>query len=389
MANPSLLSIIFTLFAFLLTHHVAAAAPLDKFDYIIAGGGTCGLLLANRLSEDAHIRVAVIEPGGDVRNNTNVTDPSKFTDVFGTLIDWAYPTVAQAGAANRTLTMHSGMALGGSSTINGMTYVRADAAEIDAWEALGSPGWTWERLLPYYKRVDGFTPPTEAQVLAGASYEPAYHGHDGDLHVGFRYTLPNGSFYSVVRDTWAKLGYARNVDVNSGDERGFDVWPQTVDRDRDLRWDAAQAFYYPIDGRPNLHVIRGTVVKILWSDQDGDDCEEKVATGVQYVDSNGTICTATAEKEVINVTADPATASEWVEYITHNFSPTFHPVGTAAMMARELGGVVDAELRVYGAANVRVVDASIFPLQVSGHPTSTLYAVAERTSDMIRGRALL
>lgn len=70
-------------------------------------------------------------------------------------------------------------------------------------------------------------------------------------------------------------------------------------------------------------------------------------------------------------------------------NPNYHPIGTAAMMARELGGVVDAELKVYGTSNVRVVDASILPLQVSGHLTSTLYAVAERTSDMIRGRALL
>lgn len=125
----------------------------------------------------------------------------------------------------------------------------------------------------------------------------------------------------------------------------------------------------------------------------------------------------------VNVTADPTTDAEWVDYIANScmfpvkcpggllamftislilqagkadnscdhspVSPNYHPVGTAAMMSRELGGVVDSELRVYGTSNVRVVDASILPLQVSGHPTATLYAVAERISDVIRGRACI
>lgn len=288
-----------TFFIFTLLTGCHVAATMGTFDYIIAGGGTCGLLLANRLSEDPNMTVAVIEPGGDVRNNTNVTDPNKFLGLpaFGTPIDWAYPTVPQAGAANRTLTLHSGKAIGGSSTINGMTYIRADMAEIDAWETLGSPGWNWKNLLPYYKKVERLTSPTEAQIVAGASYEPQYHGEDGHLHVGFRYALPNGSFYPIVRDTWEKLGYNVNVDVNSGKMRGFDVWPQTIDRDRDLRWDAAQAYYYTIEGRSNLHIIQGTVAKVLWKDE--DDTDNKVASGVQYLDSNGETLTASAREEVI------------------------------------------------------------------------------------------
>lgn len=317
MANPS--SILTTIIgAFLFTHqHVATATT---FDYIIAGGGTCGLLLANRLTEDAGVTVAVVEPGGDERANPNVTDPGRSpTATWGTPVDWAYPTVPQAGGANRTLTMHAGKALGGSSAINGMVYIRADAAEIDAWgQLLGGGddnnsnnsstddgGWSWASLLPYYQKVEAFTPPTEAQVRAGASYDPAHHGRDGDLHVGFRYALPNGSLYPVVRDTWANLGYDVNRDVNSGDQRGFSVYPQTVDRDRDVRWDAARAFYVPVDGRPNLHVLRGTVAKILWADDDSSSSygeggdKGRVARGVEYVDSDGTTRTASAEKEVI------------------------------------------------------------------------------------------
>lgn len=269
-----------------------------KFDYVIAGGGTCGLLLANRLSEDPNTTVAIIEPGGDVRNNPNVTVPTNFLVAFNTPIDWAYPTTPQPGAANRTMQMHSGKAIGGTSTINGMTYIRADAAEIDAWEALGNEGWNWTTLLPYYKKVEKFTRPTQAQGVAGASYEAAYHGEHGLLDVGFLYELPNGSFYQAARDTWQSLGYAVNEDVNSGHTRGFDVWPMTVDRDADMRWDAARAYYYAVEGRENLHLLHGTAVKLIWGyTKDGSTVEQ--ATGVQYIDANNNTVTVDIEKEVI------------------------------------------------------------------------------------------
>ncbi|KAF3769784.1 GMC oxidoreductase [Cryphonectria parasitica EP155] len=556
-----------------------------KYDYVIAGGGTSGLLLANRLSSHANTTVAIIDPGQDVRANHNVTDPSLWLQNFNTPIDWAYPTVAQAGAAGRTFQMHAGRAVGGTSTINGMTYIRADAAEIDAWEVLGSPGWNWNALLPYYERVERFTAPTEAQARVGASFEPQYHGEEGWVHVGFRYALPNGSFEGIVQDTWQALGYGFNEDVNSGDTRGFDVWPQTIDRDTDLRWDAARAFYYPIEGRSNLHLLNGTVVRLLWEEQGGET--NRTAVGVAYLDVNNNTNTVEAGREVIlssgslrsplileasgvgnpqvlstlgidtiidlpgvgenlqdqpntdilylgnlsvtgnatyatfgtaddvfgpdkstwatstsanlsqyaqiiasasndalnttalelllavqhdlmfaknvtiaeslvtysegyfltafwlllpfsrgsvhlggvgaierpvidvryflidfdmvqevaigkqaqsfwhtspmqgyitaNVTDESSTDEQWTEFITNSFGPNYHPIGTAAMMSRELGGVVDNELRVYGTSNVRVVDASVLPLQVSGHLTATLYAVAERASDMING----
>lgn len=268
-----------------------------KFDYIIAGGGTCGLLLANRLSEDANVTVAVIEVGGDVRDNPNVTNPDNFFASWNSPIDWAYPTTPQSSGNNRTLTLHAGKAIGGSSTINGMVYIRADAAEIDAWETLGSEGWNWEALLPYYKKVEKFITPTEAQAIAGASYDPAYNGEDGDLHVGFRYSLPNGSFYPITRETWANLGYSDIPDVNAGNTRGFDVYPMTIDRDTDLRWDAARAYYYPVEGRTNLHIIQGTAVKLVWDNEDDDT--GKVASGITYIDVNNETITLSVGKEVI------------------------------------------------------------------------------------------
>lgn len=270
-----------------------------KFDYIIAGGGTCGLLLANRLSADPSTTVLVIEPGQDVRNNPNVTIPANFLSgsLANTSIDWAYLTEPQRGAANRTLELHSGRALGGSSTINGMTYIRADAEEIDAWEALGNEGWNWKTLLPYYKRVENFTRPTEAQVALGASYEAKFHGEDGPLHVGNLYSLPDALFHNLVQETWQNLGYSLNPDVNSGDTRGFNVNPMTVDRDENLRWDAARGYYYPVENRANLQVLHGTVVKLIWDSlQKG---EGKTSSGVEVLDLCNNSISLEVGKEVI------------------------------------------------------------------------------------------
>jgi len=96
-----------------------AAAVLDSFDYIIIGAGTSGLVVANRLSEDPSVTVAVIEPGADQRLNPNVTDIDKFSLAFDTPVDWSYVTTKQPGAGNRSLPLHQGKAWGGTSTING------------------------------------------------------------------------------------------------------------------------------------------------------------------------------------------------------------------------------------------------------------------------------
>lgn len=99
--------------------YAATRVSAESFDYIIIGAGTSGLVVANRLSEDPSVTVAVIEPGTDQRNNPNVTDPAKFTQAFDTPIDWHYMTIKQPGAGDREIDLHQGKAWGGTSTING------------------------------------------------------------------------------------------------------------------------------------------------------------------------------------------------------------------------------------------------------------------------------
>lgn len=472
-----------------------------------------------------------------------------------------------------------------------MTYVRGDAPEIDAWEELGNPGWNWETMLKYYKKLEKFTGPEEWQVDAGATFDPAFHGTDGEVHTCFNPILLNGSYYDDTVEAWKSLGHAKIKDANSGSVGGFDVWPQLIDAETNTRWDAATAFFWPVyDKRDNLKFVNGTANKLLWADHSGK--HQARASGVEYTSAAGETVQLKANKEIIlaagalttplilensgigqtallksrnipvvvdlpgvgenlvdnplvsyvyksninpngytpyatfvtaeglfgsdtaakasatkkqipqwaqqvvdrsngalnvasieklmniqhdlifkkNVSVaeivqfangdafacsvwdllpfsrgsvhssggngapafdpqflavdfdlakqiaigkltrsfynssqirplvagylDPSTdklpenpsEDDWQRFIPNAVNPNNHPLGTAAMMSRELGGVVDPKLKVYGTTNVRVADASVVPTQLSGHLTATIYAIAERAAEFIRNK---
>ncbi|KFA68980.1 hypothetical protein S40285_08380, partial [Stachybotrys chlorohalonatus IBT 40285] len=474
--------------------------------------------------------------------------PNNFVNSFSTPLNWNYTTVPQPAANDRSLGLVSGRAWGGTSAINGMTYIRATREDIDIWEQLGNDGWNYDALTPYFKKSEEYIRPNPSQIATGAT----------------------------------------------GDVRGFAIAPSTIDPAPagDNRWDAATAYLYPVEDRPNLSVIQGTVTRILWAgdSKTASTCGRLIASGVEYVTSedlsgtvqakevilsagalrspsiieasgignpsvleslgvdtkislpgvgahlhdqtshyfivNGTLDTvqgaftsyvtaaqvfgdtldevavssrsripawaqsivertgggflnATAVQTVlglqhdllfqydnpigeiiissvggyiassfwalfpftrgsvhlspydinrpiidleilqvdfdVEVTAaigrfvqnfwrtapiaahivgqiDPpedlipvnATFEQWATWIRSAGIPDAHPYASAAMLPRELGGVVDPELKVYGTNNVRIMDASIFPFQNSGHPTATLYAVAERAADIFK-----
>jgi choline dehydrogenase len=179
-----------------------------------------------------------------------------------------------------------------------MTYIRTDAAEIDAWALLGASNWTWDALYPYYLDVEAFTPPLTWQAAAGATYDPPVHGKNGEVKTGFLTALPNGSLHSVVEQTWSNLGLAQIRDVNGGSTRGFDVWPMTVDPDQNLRWDAARAFYWPVSGRQNLKLVKGTARRVIWAPDSGED-GVWTANGVEFESEDGSLEVLNATKEVV------------------------------------------------------------------------------------------
>lgn len=178
----------------------------------------------------------------------------------------------------------------------GLYYIRGNKADYDAWEQLGNPGWNWDTLLPYFLRSERFTTPTKAQQEAGMSYDPSYHGKEGPVNTGYIHAVDNGSFYDSARETSEKLGFSLNRDMNGGNNRGFGAYPKTLDREANVRESAARAYYEPIDGRPNLKVIHGTVKRIVFGNSAHG---ELVATGLEYTDEKGDLQTVTAKREVI------------------------------------------------------------------------------------------
>ncbi|KAI9661480.1 MAG: hypothetical protein M1831_003002 [Alyxoria varia] len=532
--------------------------------------------------------VAVLEAGQSESDNPVVTAAASvagFGKAFGTRLDWGYESQEQVDMGGGRKAYYAGKGLGGTTLINGQTYLRPHHAQIDAWQdVLGNEGWNWESLFPYYLRSEQFQ-----KAL------PAQEDVDGPVRVGWMENLAPFEFFKRVRDTYSNLGFRHIDDANNGDPAGFSVWPLTLQRESDRRWDAASAYLPPtMEERENLDVFQNvTVSRIVWEETGGgENGGEKKAKGVEYetkdgekmfvgvkrdvivsagslrspaileqsgvgnpsilsklkvpvevelpslgfnlqdqvlfsvmhnstlnitgftpyvttvtvqdlfgkdlesiesrvrdqipkyarqnVDSSAAASTTTeiqekllnlqtdlmfkknvpcaeiltqAYGENIGSTAwgllpfsrghahaapgnsskpdidpklfmlewdrtlsvataklarkaletkpfadiskgefipgkklvpDGASDEEWLKYLKQGYSPNYHPIGSAPMMSRELGGVVDAELRVYGTQNVRVVDASVLPFQVVGHLMSTIYAVAEKAADVIK-----
>ncbi|GKT94458.1 glucose oxidase [Colletotrichum tofieldiae] len=535
----------------------------NNHDYVIVGGGTSGLALANRLSEDPAVSVLIIEAGGSVFDNVNVTNPNGYGLAFGTDIDFAFQTTNQTHGGGLVQTMRAAKALGGTSTIN-------DRRLGTAWKQRLELGCSFP-LLPQERTLPD--PEPARQVAGHLDYEAELHGEDGPLLTGWTYGQTNGTIPTVLNSTFQNLGLHWNEDVNGGNMVGFSVFPELSIRSKlsnrtnlkvllntsaqKLTWKnatvptaegveivsadgsssvvkarkevilSAGALVSPLllelsgIGRPavlkqhgietvvnlptvgeNLqdqmnnglsfdmknYTVDGTLTTVAYPSVAHifDNAEEVAAqikealpayaATVASVNGNVTraadlleffemqwslvfesqipvaevlvnaaegtwsseywgllpfargsihIGESSTSNAVINpnyflldwdlleqvqiakfirklygtapfstfagaetrpgvdVVAEDAGIEGWESYIKGNYRSNFHPVGTAAMMPREKGGVVDANLKVYGTSNVRVVDASVLPFQVCGHLVSTLYAVAERAADLI------
>jgi choline dehydrogenase-like flavoprotein len=283
---------------------LATCNSSTTYDYVIVGAGPAGLVLANRLSTDPTTTVAVIEAGDLAYNNYNVSHvPRSFAEFglgFGTPVEWGYTAEPQKYAANATMPYWAGRGVGGSTLINGMTYVRAERSQIDAWEELGNSGWNWDSLAKYYVEQEKFLQPSEQQQQAsGATFEKDAHGYEGELDVGFTPYLTGQGAFQMLRDTHEAHGYPLNSDVNTGSMPGFCTWPMTLDASNITREDAGRAFYYPVaNERPNLHIFPNTTAtRIVWHDSPAQT--DKIASGVEVIGPNNQATTLQAAGEVI------------------------------------------------------------------------------------------
>ncbi|HEU4517553.1 MAG TPA: GMC family oxidoreductase N-terminal domain-containing protein [Steroidobacteraceae bacterium] len=213
-----------------------------QFDTVIVGGGSAGCVLANRLSADPARRVCLIEAGPEDRSPL-IHIPA---GILGTIprrgVNWAYQTEPQAGLGGRRGYVPRGRVIGGSSAINAMIYMRGHRTDYDDWAALGNPGWSYEDVLPVFRR-------SEDQARG----EDAFHGVGGELAVS-DLASPVAASRAFVEAAVA-AGLPRNGDFNAAKQEGAGLYQVTQRRGR--RCSAAVAFLHPVRGRANLTVLTG------------------------------------------------------------------------------------------------------------------------------------
>jgi len=210
------------------------------YDYIIIGGGSAGCVLANRLSADPDNRVLLLEAGPTDRK-LEIKVPAAFHKLFKSAYDYAYHTVPQDQAGNREMYLPRGKVIGGSSSINAMIYIRGNRKDYDYWAAQGNEGWSYENILPYFRRAEN------NQDIP----EDHFHGTSGPLYVGNRrYTNPMS--HAFVR-AGQELGYQHNPDFNGANQEGFGLY-QVTQREG-ARWSTASAYLRPVVERENLDVF--------------------------------------------------------------------------------------------------------------------------------------
>ena len=245
-------------------------------DYIIVGAGSAGCVLANRLSADPECSVLLIEAGGRDRNPL-FRLPMLMGRLFHSgIYNWRYHTEPVPSLGGRSLYWPRGKVLGGSSTINGMIYVRGNRHDYDRWAQMGLTGWSYEDVLPAFRRSEGHV-----------ERDGAYHGTDGELTV-CRARGANPLF-DVFVEAGRQAGHPVNDDFNGARQQGFGRYDFTIRRGR--RCSASTAFLRPVRQRPNLAIATDCLVRRVV-------VEGGRATGVEVSDGAG-VRTIRAEREVI------------------------------------------------------------------------------------------
>ncbi|KAI1141847.1 putative GMC oxidoreductase [Hypoxylon sp. FL0543] len=268
----------------------------ESYDFIIVGGGTAGLTLARRLSEDPTQSILVLEAGSDHSDDPRVKTPALYTSLLKTELDWDFTTEPQQNLNLRNINLNQGKALGGSSAINAQVFAPPTKIVIDSWAALGNTGWDWDGLRDYFTKV--YTAPEipEAleQSLAIDGWNAKSHAGRGPVELYYP-----GNPLHPIRKAWAEafksLGYPVSHDPWEEPPVGVAAfsYPASIHPTRKDRIYATNAYYKPVADRTNLHVLTNTTVeKVLFQDQ------TTTAAGVQYV-SEGQTKTAAARKEVI------------------------------------------------------------------------------------------
>ncbi|MGV9252855.1 GMC family oxidoreductase [Streptomyces sp. NPDC003697] len=257
----------------------------EVFDFVVVGSGSGGAAVAHRLSADGRFTVLLLEAGGmDDRPEIHRADAasvlSLLTSEWSPGIDWGYVTEPEKGLEGREVPIARGRVLGGSSSINALMWVRGNRADYDAWAALGNPGWSYDDVLPYFRRSETYTGPASTPGLRGDSGPVSVRALQDPSPVARAFVTAAGG-----KDPSAGFDY------NGAVQEGEGFFYQTIRTEDNARSSSATAYLDTVINRPNLYIQVGAQASRLV-------IEDRRTLGVSYV-QNGTLRSARARKEVV------------------------------------------------------------------------------------------
>ena len=248
-----------------------------EFDYIIVGAGSAGCVLANRLSSDTKKRVLLLEAGPEDKALSLKIPAACLSNLNSTKHNWAFQGEPEPELNGRQVQHDRGKVLGGSSSINGMVFVRGNALDYEGWRQSGCEGWGYADVMPYFKRMETYS-----------GGEDDFRGIDGPLHV--HRAEPKEPLALAFIEAGKQAGYKITDDISGYCQEGFGVFDRTVFKGE--RWSAARAYLDPVRSHSNLTVVTHALVQRVV-------INENRATGVIYQNEKGRLVSASAIKEVI------------------------------------------------------------------------------------------
>lgn len=251
---------------------------MDEFDFIIVGAGSAGCVLANRISANPGHRVLLVEAGGSDKNILVQMPTALSYPMAMDRFNWGYHSEPEPGLDGRRISCPRGKGLGGTSSINGMVYIRGNAHDFEEWEALGAQGWSYRECLPYFKRAESW--------IGGGD---TYRGEDGPLGVCAGNNMRLNPLYRAFIDAGVEAGYPETNDCNGEHQEGFGPMHMTVRNG--VRESTSRAYLKPVMHRPNLKVITNMLAQRI-------KFEGNRAIGI-CVGKGGNTRTVHARREVI------------------------------------------------------------------------------------------